>query len=757
MYGVCVFSRCLFFCVVLCFYLGRSMLAQPDIRWLLHSPAQIADFSPDGRWMFTASFPRSVLWDVTAQQPVATFAGWRSVFLGSRLFAVHNDRQMDIYDFPSLRRVYQIPVGVRPYRLHASRDGRWLLVQYPLELQLWQTMPPRLMQVISGGGEALGAVALSADGRFFTHGKWPSEITVRRTEDGRVVKKLTVEEMGSVLLSPDGALLVVASQGGVRGYRVADGNVLFRFPMGEIIDEPALAISDDGNYLAIAAPLRYGLAWRLWRLSDGALLAGEDTSEYLSFYEISVRFSPDSRTLYLQMRDVVRTIETSTGTEAGSWSTPKSFRTLGFCRGGEQIVLSGEQGLSFYSVADGRLLAHYPRSLDLYSPEAVSPDGRLYAFFTDAQGLNVFSLSDGGTLVPLLTIPAAELPAPALRMQWTADGSWLYAGGYGQLFRIRVPGGDIETLSENVRSFAVSADGHYLVYSDTYTDTIIALDLQQGQVLYTWTGTDFQLLETAQQVAVVQRATSYTAVEMFDLRTGEWRGRASWGLPTTGVSWEQIVVSPDGRMIAVIWDSDRRTDFYNNRGNRIARWDAPYGGQPLAFSPDGRYIAIGDSTLAIAEGFRGDIPVYGRLYLVGWTGVLPGYLRYTLRDSVTGQVLAEGKVGFTASTGYSYARFLLPAPDTDLLLTVSGVPFLSRTVQVSRFFYPSEEVVVLYPGDIDGDNEVTLFDFGQMVAAFGSVAGEDRYSVHADLDGDGEISLWDFGLLVEHFGMMGDD
>lgn len=350
-----------------------------------------------------------------------------------------------------------------------------------------------------GGGEALGAVALAADGRFFTHGKWPSEITVRRMEDGRVVKKLTVEEMGAVLLSPDGALLVVASQGGVRGYRVADGNVLFRFPMGEIIDEPALEISDDGNYLAIAALLRYGFAWRLWRLSDGVLLAGEDTPDYLSFHEISVCFSPDRR------------------------------------------------------------------------------------------------------------------------MQWTADGSWLDAGGYGQLFRIRVPGGDIETLAEHVRSFAVSDDGHYRVYSDTYTDTIIALDLQWGQVLYTWS------------------------------------------LPTTVVSWEQIVVSLDGRMIAVIWDSERRTDFYNNKGSRIACWDAPYGVQPLAFSPDGRYIAIGDSTLAIAEGFRGDIPVYGRLYLLGWTGILPDYRCYTLRDSVTGQVPAEGKVGFTASTGYSYARFLLPA------------------------------------------------------------------------------------------------
>lgn len=34
-------------------------------------------------------------------------------------------------------------------------------------------------------------------------------------------------------------------------------------------------------------------------------------------------------------------------------------------------------------------------------------------------------------------------------------------------------------------------------------------------------------------------------------------------------------------------------------------------------------------------------------------------------------------------------------------------------------------------------------EFEQMVAAFGSVAGEQHYHINADPDGDGEISLWD--------------
>ncbi|MCS6830979.1 MAG: hypothetical protein NZ749_10095 [bacterium] len=65
--------------------------------------------------------------------------------------------------------------------------------------------------------------------------------------------------------------------------------------------------------------------------------------------------------------------------------------------------------------------------------------------------------------------------------------------------------------------------------------------------------------------------------------------------------------------------------------------------------------------------------------------------------------------------------------------------------------------VSLVNGDVDGDNEVTLFDFGQLVVAFGSVPGDDNWNPNADLDGDEEVTLFDFGILVRNFGMVGDE
>jgi probable HAF family extracellular repeat protein len=74
---------------------------------------------------------------------------------------------------------------------------------------------------------------------------------------------------------------------------------------------------------------------------------------------------------------------------------------------------------------------------------------------------------------------------------------------------------------------------------------------------------------------------------------------------------------------------------------------------------------------------------------------------------------------------------------------------------------PAEEVTgqdaTLTNGDIDGDNEVTLFDFGRLVAAFGSMPGYSNWNPDADLDGDDEVTLFDFGILVQNFGAIGDE
>lgn len=65
--------------------------------------------------------------------------------------------------------------------------------------------------------------------------------------------------------------------------------------------------------------------------------------------------------------------------------------------------------------------------------------------------------------------------------------------------------------------------------------------------------------------------------------------------------------------------------------------------------------------------------------------------------------------------------------------------------------------ITLINGDADGDNEVTLFDYGILVANFGLTEEDPNFNPEADLDGDTEVTLFDFGILVNNFGQIGVD
>ena len=55
-------------------------------------------------------------------------------------------------------------------------------------------------------------------------------------------------------------------------------------------------------------------------------------------------------------------------------------------------------------------------------------------------------------------------------------------------------------------------------------------------------------------------------------------------------------------------------------------------------------------------------------------------------------------------------------------------------------------------GDLDGDRQVTFFDFVQFGLAFNSKRGEEGFDESADLNGDGEVGFLDFIILAARFG-----
>ena len=59
-------------------------------------------------------------------------------------------------------------------------------------------------------------------------------------------------------------------------------------------------------------------------------------------------------------------------------------------------------------------------------------------------------------------------------------------------------------------------------------------------------------------------------------------------------------------------------------------------------------------------------------------------------------------------------------------------------------------------GDVDEDNEVSIFDYIILSQNFGRVVRGIGTDPNADLDGDGEVTIFDYIILSQNFGLEGD-
>lgn len=132
-----------------------------------------------------------------------------------------------------------------------------------------------------------------------------------------------------------------------------------------------------------------------------------------------------------------------------------------------------------------------------------------------------------------------------------------------------------------------------------------------------------------------------------------------------------------------------------------------------------------------ADEFHAPI-VHGMLVFNDCAGGLPPMVDWEIRrgSTETRTLLLDPDGGFVVPR----------VPVGQFALSVKPLSYLRRTAEVNTSGGSVLNMELsLTNGDIDGDNEVMLFDFGALVTAFGSVPGDANWDPNADLDGDEEV------------------
>jgi hypothetical protein len=69
----------------------------------------------------------------------------------------------------------------------------------------------------------------------------------------------------------------------------------------------------------------------------------------------------------------------------------------------------------------------------------------------------------------------------------------------------------------------------------------------------------------------------------------------------------------------------------------------------------------------------------------------------------------------------------------------------------NKFTYGTVKVTI--PGDVDGDQRVTILDIVKITSIYGIKLGNPRFNPNCDLDGDGKITILDVVICAAHYGL----
>jgi hypothetical protein len=143
----------------------------------------------------------------------------------------------------------------------------------------------------------------------------------------------------------------------------------------------------------------------------------------------------------------------------------------------------------------------------------------------------------------------------------------------------------------------------------------------------------------------------------------------------------------------------------------------------------------------------------GTVTLGGWTVSTNGVpVTIEIKDA-SNTVMQTANVNLDASGNFSFVPTIAPGTYT---VTAKGSHWLRKAAEgVTITTQGFNQNFTLVNGDVNGDNAVTLGDFADLRAAFGSTNGDANWNPNADLNGDGFVTLADFAILRGNFGQSG--
>jgi len=470
---------------------SSTAVAQVPMPLEGHSePVYDAVFTPNGRWVITASFDKTLrLWDSQSRQSVRTMSGHTGLVLsisvdpdGSRIASGAMDNTIKIWDVPVNSPITSHGGHQGAVRAVAiTRDGQWIISGgSDKTVQVRAATDGKTTRTLEGHLAAVVGIAARIDNLQVATATETGRLRLFTLADGKPVGGAVVAHTGPVtglVFAPNNSFIVTSGTDGL--VRKWPNTLPATFAAGGHAGAiTAVDVSANGATIATASGDKTA---RLWQRSDGKPVR---QFEAHPAGVTAIAFSPNSSQLATGSADqIARLFQVSNGKLLKAFPAQGGPITGVALSANGQLLAAGDRSgaVVVYKISDASVQAKLSGHTGAISGVAFSPNSSQVVTSSRDKTVRIFNSADGKAL---RTINAG---AEAMSLGLAVNGTQAAVGGSDKAIRIytladgklvkTLTGHDaavtaVEFSRDNTKLLSGAADGRLRAW-DLKTDLVL--------------------------------------------------------------------------------------------------------------------------------------------------------------------------------------------------------------------------------------------------------------------------------------------